>query len=90
MVDEEAMIEELKTKRFSAVLDVYYNEPLDADSPLRTLKNVYCIPHLAGPTIDRRPIITKKLVDNIKLFEEGREMPLEISKEYAARMTVGG
>ncbi len=90
IVDEPAMIEELKTGRFSAVLDVYYDEPIPADSPLRTLDNVYCMPHMAGPTIDRRPIITMRVMDNILLFDEGKTMPLEISKEMAARMTVGG
>ncbi len=90
IVDEEAMIEELKKNRFTAVLDVYYNEPLEIGSPLRYLPNVYCIPHLAGPTFDRRPVITKRLVDNIKLFENGQKMPLEISKEHHARMTIGG
>ncbi len=90
IVDEEAMIEELKKKRFQAVLDVYYEEPLGSDSPLRHLENVYCIPHLAGPTIDLRPVITMSLVDNLVLFEQGVQMPLEISREHAARMTVGG
>ena len=90
VVDEPAMIAALKEKRFDAVLDVYYNEPLEADSELRSLDNVYCMPHMAGPTTDRRPVITKRLIDNLKLYEEGKEMPLEISREFAARMTVGG
>lgn len=90
VVDEPAMIEALKENRFDAVLDVYYSEPLEADNPLRTLKNVYCMPHMAGPTIDRRPIITMRLIDNLMLYAEGKEMPLEIDSKYAARMTVGG
>ena len=90
VVDEPAMIEELKTGRFKAILDVYYHEPLEADSPLRTLENVYCIPHLAGPTVDRRAKITAALARNIVDWAEGREVYLEITKEQAARMTVGG
>ncbi len=90
IVEEEAMIEALKENRFDAVLDVYTKEPLPEDSPLRTMPNVYCIPHMAGPTIDRRPVITRQLIDNILLWEQGKELPLEISEEYAARMTVGG
>lgn len=69
---------------------MYYNEPLEEDSPLRSLPNVYALPHQAGPTIDRRPIITKRLMDNLMLFKDGKEMPLEIKKDIAARMTVGG
>ena len=90
IVDEKAMTEALKKNYFSAVLDVYYDEPLKADSELRKLKNVYCIPHMAGPTIDRRPLITKRLIDDMIAFTQGKKMELEISKEYAARMTVGG
>lgn len=90
IVKEEEMIEALKENRFRAVLDVYYQEPLELDNELRKLPNVYCLPHMAGPTKDRRPIITKRLADNIVLFAQGKEMTLEISREYAKRMTVGG
>ena len=45
---------------------------------------------MAGPTIDRRAAITKRLADNIIKFEKGEEMELEIKKEAANRMTVGG
>lgn len=90
IVREEEMIEALKENRFRAILDVYYQEPLELDSELRKLPNVYCMPHACGPTIDRRPIITKRLADNMVLFSEGKEMDLEISREYAKRMTVGG
>ncbi len=90
IVDEEALLKELANNRFDAVIDVYYREPLPIDDPIRNFNNVYCIPHLAGPTFDRRPVITKRLLDNVKLFEKGEDMPLEISKEIAERMTVGG
>ena len=80
----------VKENRFRAVLDVYYQEPLEVDNELRKLPNVYCLPHMAGPTKDRRHIITKRLADNIVLFDQGKEMDLEISREYAKRMTVGG
>lgn len=90
IIREEEMIEALKENRFRAMLDVYYQEPLAQDSELRNLPNVYCIPHMAGPTTDRRPVITKRLADNMVKFENGQEMDLEISREYAKRMTVGG
>lgn len=90
IVREEEMIEALKENRFRAMLDVYYQEPLAQDCELRSLPNVYCMPHMAGPTTDRRPVITKRLADNLVKFEQGQEMDLEISREYAMRMTVGG
>lgn len=90
IVREEEMVEALKEKRFRAILDVYCQEPLSRDSLLRRLNNVYCMPHMAGPTKDRRPLIARQLVDNIVKFQAGEEMELEISREYAGRMTVGG
>ena len=89
IIREDEMIEALKEKRFRALLDVYYKEPLALDSPLRKMENVYCIPHKAGPTIDRRPVVTKRLADDIVKFINGETMELEICREYAARMTVG-
>ena len=90
IVKEEEMIEALKEKRFTAVLDVFDSEPLAVDSPLRTLDNVYAMPHVAGPTHDRRPHIADAIINNIIKFERGEEPELEISKSAAARMTVGG
>ena len=88
VIDEDALIDEFKKGRFRAVLDVFHKEPVAADSPLRTLENVYCIPHMAGPTIDRRPIITMRLIEQMRKFFGGdRKLELEITREIAARMT---
>ena len=87
IIREDEMTEALKEKRFSAVLDVFCQEPLDEKSELRNLENVYCIPHMGGPTLDRRPYITKRLIDNILKFEAGENMELEIKSDAAKRMT---
>lgn len=87
IIREEEMIEALKENRFMAVLDVYCKEPLDLDSPLRQLKNVYCMPHQGGPTSDRTPIVTMRLADDIERFAMGKPLQFEISSEYAKRMT---
>lgn len=87
IIREEEMIEALKENRFMAVLDVYCKEPLDLDSPLRSLKNVYCIPHQGGPTSDRTPVVTMRLADDILRFGDGKPLRCEITGEYAKRMT---
>lgn len=88
VIDEEALIEELEKKRFRAVLDVFCKEPLDSDSKLRNMENVYCIPHMAGPTSDRRKWITRALIDEMcRLFDGAENLDLEISQEFAKRMT---
>lgn len=88
VIDEEALIKELKTNRFRAVLDVFCKEPLDKDSELRKLENVYCIPHMAGPTLDRREKITTALIKEARNFFDGnKNSKFEISQDTAKRMT---
>ena len=87
IVRENELIEALKENRFRAVLDVYEKEPLAADSLLRALPNVYCIPHKGGPTIDRRPFITKRLADDILRFANAQPLQHEITPNRAKRMT---
>ncbi|MFE0515155.1 hydroxyacid dehydrogenase [Streptomyces sp. NPDC058964] len=48
LVDHDALVEELRAGRLSAVLDVTDPEPLPADSPLFDLPNAFITPHLAG------------------------------------------
>ncbi len=87
IIDEEALVEELEKNRFKAVLDVYEVEPLPLDSKLRTLQNVISIPHMGGPTMDRRSYVTQELINNIKSYMSGGEAPLEITKAYGLSMT---
>ncbi len=87
IIREEEMVEALKQKRFSAVLDVFCQEPLEEDSLLRTLPNVYCMPHMGGPTLDRREIVTMRLADNILKLENREEAELLVNEGTAKRMT---
>lgn len=88
VIDEKALVECLKSRNIRAVLDVYDPEPPALDSDLRKLDNVYCIPHMAGPTLDRRPMITSALIEEAEQFFAGKkDSAFEITKEYAARMT---
>jgi phosphoglycerate dehydrogenase-like enzyme len=87
VVDEEALARELATGRFKAVLDVFDDEPLPANSPLRGLKNAILIPHMAGPTVDRRKTVTLALVGEIRNFFEGKPLKHQIGREYAMAMT---
>lgn len=42
---------------------------------------------MGGPTLDRRPYITKRLAENILKLENGGETELEIKGDAAKRMT---
>lgn len=49
VIDEAALIEALRTGSLAgAALDVFEDEPLPADSPLRSMENVYLGPHSAN------------------------------------------
>ncbi|MEJ3749711.1 hydroxyacid dehydrogenase [Actinomycetes bacterium KLBMP 9797] len=48
LVDTDALTDELKTGRISAILDVTDPEPLPADSVLYELPNAFLTPHIAG------------------------------------------
>lgn len=71
----------------TAILDVYSPEPPEADNVMRSLKNVYLMPHRGGPTNDRFPHIGRKVVEDIVHFSKGEPLELEITREYASRMT---
>ena len=87
IVDENVLGEELQKGRFKAVLDVYEIEPLPAGSKLRGLRNVILMPHMAGPTVDRRKNVTLELLEDIKRFYNGQQLQHEIKQDYAMTMT---
>ncbi len=87
IIDEKALIRELTSGRFFAVLDVFEQEPLSPKSPLLSMPNVVCIPHMAGPTVDRRPIVTKELVEDIERYLRSEPLKYKIEYSYSQHMT---
>lgn len=87
LIDEAALCRVLAKKNINAVLDVFEQEPLPQSSPLLELDNVILMPHMAGPTIDRRLNVTDSVISDIKRFLENKEMYCEISRAYASTMS---
>ena len=55
LVDEEALVTALKAGEIAgAGLDVFSREPLEAENPLRTMRNVVITSHLAGQSLEAR------------------------------------
>lgn len=83
VVDEEALIEGLKSGRISgAALDVFAQEPLPKESPLWTLENVIVSPH----STDNVPhLMEKKLVElfcaNLRRYLGGEELTNVLDKK---------
>ena len=79
LIAEEPLMKELASGRFTAILDVFYEEPLPEDSPLRIMQNVILTPHNAGYT--GRNLYIPFLFDRFnELFTTG-EMSYEITEK---------
>ncbi len=74
VVDEAALIAVARERPddLQIALDVYEFEPLSADSPLRGMDNVAMLPHIAGPTKDRRQDTAALAVKNLGDFLAGK------------------
>lgn len=71
VIDELALIEALKTNRvFAAGLDVFETEPGPIREELRSLPNVYCLPHIASATFESRAGMAMRVLANIDAFFE--------------------
>lgn len=87
IIDEEALARHLQAGHFRAVLDVYEQEPLPEESPLRHLDNAILIPHRGGPTTDRRHYAARLTLEDIARLQKGEPLQNEVSPERAAQMT---
>lgn len=88
IVRQDEMIEALRARPdLRAVLDVFEKEPIDVDCPLRSMPNVYLMPHKAGPTIDRRAAVGRALVSDLHRLLAGECLENEINASAASRMT---
>jgi lactate dehydrogenase-like 2-hydroxyacid dehydrogenase len=72
MIDDDALIEALITKKvFAAGLDVFDHEP-EIDPRYRTLENVFLTPHIGSATEDTRNAMGLILLEGLHAFETGQ------------------
>ena len=86
IVDEQALIAELRKGRFTAVLDVYEKEPLAHDSPLRKLPNAILAPHAAGHSHETYLRQGATAVDAVCRMLAGEPYRHEVTKAVLAIM----
>lgn len=73
IVEERALIDALTNRKFAgAALDVYDEEPLPADHPLRRLDNVVLTPHLGYVTVENYRLCYGQAVEDIRAFLTGQ------------------
>ena len=77
-VDEAALVDALRERRIAgAALDVFQTEPLPPDSPFWDLPNAFILPHLGGYTSEYEDLITPLIIENMRLFLDGRQMQMQ-------------
>ncbi|MCH7554149.1 MAG: 2-hydroxyacid dehydrogenase [Chloroflexi bacterium] len=84
-VDQEALLQALKDKRIAgAALDVFLEEPLPEDSPLRTLDNVVLTPHIAGSSPGQTRVQSQIVLGQLQALAQGNEPPHILNPEVAS------
>jgi D-3-phosphoglycerate dehydrogenase / 2-oxoglutarate reductase len=73
LVDMPALIRRLQRQDMVAMLDVFDLEPLELDSPLRSLPNAYLTPHRAGGLMSSVQRGLGMLVSDLEAFVAGEE-----------------
>ncbi|MCR4398895.1 MAG: D-glycerate dehydrogenase [Firmicutes bacterium] len=69
VVDEAALCHALERRTiWAAGLDVYEEEPLPAQSPLRSLDNVVLLPHIGSATVTTRTRMASMAAENVREF----------------------
>ena len=88
LIDMEALVQELRSGRITAALDVTDPlEPLPADHELRKLPNVTLTPHIAAGGIEMRREMGAIAVEEVVRFANGLPPLNRVTTEMLATMT---
>jgi phosphoglycerate dehydrogenase-like enzyme len=87
VVDEAALLRVARTTDLQIGLDVYAVEPLPANHPFRGERNIMLLPHLGGPTLDRRQDSGRLALRNLAAYCAGQQLDTVISAAVYARAT---
>jgi phosphoglycerate dehydrogenase-like enzyme len=71
LIDEEALLENLRAGRLIAALDVFDQEPLPADHPLRSLPNTVLTPHQGYATKEIYSQFYSESIENVLAYLDG-------------------
>lgn len=74
LVDQDALVEETRSGRLDAVLDVTEPDALPPDSPLYDIPNVFLTPHVAGALGGETQRLAELVLDEIARFRRGEAL----------------
>ncbi len=87
VVDDTALARVAREGKLQIALDVFEQEPLPLDSPFRGLANVTLLPHLGGPTRDRRRDAGSLALKNLRAFLRGEPPEAVVTLDVYDRST---
>ena len=79
-IDTDALVDELRSGRLRAALDVTDPEPLPTDHPLWTLPNVLITPHMAGDSPTSTVRAFQLVGDQVRRFAAGEPLINEVAR----------
>ena len=85
LLDHDALADELRAGRLSAILDVTDPEPLPVDSPLFDLPNAFITPHLAGSQGNEVARLGLTVAEEAERLLSGGELAHEIDHAVLER-----
>ena len=83
VVDTEALVERLRGGGLTYLTDVFDQEPLPDDSPLREIPEIFGTPHRAGAALEAVVRIVSWLIDDLEAFLAGQPLQRQLSIEKA-------
>jgi len=88
LVDEAALLAAVKAGRLSVALDVYDEEPLPPDHPLRSMPGTVLTPHLGFSTHATFRSFYSQSMENILAFLDGKPLRV-LNPEVMALLNLG-
>ncbi|WP_299542326.1 hydroxyacid dehydrogenase [uncultured Streptomyces sp.] len=86
LVDQDAMLAELASGRLDAAIDVFDEEPLPPEHPLRALPNVLLTPHQAAGSVECRQRLGASAADEVLRLLSGRPLAHPVTVDALARL----
>ena len=81
LVDMPALQKRIEKGDLIAMLDVYDNEPLELEHPLRKLSNAYLTPHRAGGIMESVERALVMLADDLEAFVNGKSLKYAVTEK---------
>jgi phosphoglycerate dehydrogenase-like enzyme len=81
LVDMPALQKRIEKGDLIAMLDVFDNEPLEVNHPLRKLSNAYLSPHRAGGIMESVERALVMLADDLEAFVSGKSLKYAVTEK---------